>query len=322
MVTFVFGVEDMARLRFAISPMWELTASLRALIDPSAAGLHLPWIESLKGQLGGIDLLPAMRLVPLGGYIPDFIAPPPNGPLEELPDQLDAVRYTQPKEVKREIGIAYRDKPLPAELEPMLAHPKREVARLADTFDAYWQRALEPHWPRIRALLQADIEYRAKQLTQGGPAAVFADLHGTVHWRGDRLEVDQKHEEVLELAGRGLLLLPTVFVWGRPMVITDDPWWPTLVYPARGVGTLWESGPTTPDALAALLGKTRAALLTALDAPRSTTEIARRLGVSAGGASQHLSVLRDGGLVVGRRDGRSVLYVRTQLADALVRGDA
>src|SRR3954468_11076197 len=105
MITFVFGVEDMARLRFAISPMWELTASLRALIDPAAAGLHLPWIESMKGRLGGIDLMPAVRLVPLRDYVPDFIAPPPNGPLEELSDQLERVRNTNPKEVKREIGI-------------------------------------------------------------------------------------------------------------------------------------------------------------------------------------------------------------------------
>jgi hypothetical protein len=322
MVTFVFGVEDMARLRFAISPMEELTGSLRALLDPAAAGLHLPWIESGRGQLGGIDLMPALRLVPLAGYIPDFIAPPPTSPFETLDDQLELVRGSDPKTVKTELGWAYKNRPLPAELEPMLAHPKREVGRLADSFAAYWDRALAPHWDRLTALLQADIEYRAKQLTQGGPAAVFADLHGSVHWREDRLEIDQKHTDVVDLAGRGLMLLPSAFIWGRPLVIVDEPWLPALVYPARGVGTLWESAPTTPEALAALVGRTRASLLTALDAPRSTTEIARRLGVSAGGVSQPLSVLRDGGLVVGRREGRSVLYVRTQLADALVRGAA
>jgi hypothetical protein len=322
MVTYVFGVEDMARLRFAISPMEELAGSLRALIDPAAAGLHLPWIESVKGRLGGLDLMPAIRLVPLHTYVPDFIAPPPNSPFERLDDQLELVRGSDPKTVKKELGWAYKGRPLARELEPRMAHPKREVARLADTFAEYWDRALAPHWDRINALLQADIEYRAKQLTQGGPAAVFADLHGSVQWRGDRLEINQKHQDTIELGGRGLLLVPSAFLWGRPLVISDEPWLPTVIYPARGVGTLWESGPTTPEALAALVGKTRASLLTALEAPRSTTEIARRLGVSPGGVSQHLSVLRDGGLVVSRRDGRSVLYVRTQLADALVRGAA
>jgi hypothetical protein len=311
----------MARLRFAISPMWELVSSLRALIDPSRAALHLPWIEGLKGNLGGLDLLPAITMVPAGGYVPDFLAPPPGTPLGEFHDELAAVRKTPVERIRRELGFAFQRKVPPA-VQPLLDHPRREVNRLADTFEGYWERAIEPHWPRIRALLQADIEYRARQLTEGGPAAVFRDLHGAVRWRGDRLEVDQHHRELLELGGRGLLLMPTVFVWGRPMTITDPPWQPTLVYPARGIGTLWEAGTTSPAALAALLGRTRASLLAALDAPRSTTELARRLGVSAGGVSQHMGVLKDGGLVVGRRDGRSVLYVRTQLADALVRGDA
>jgi hypothetical protein len=49
-------------------------------------------------------------------------------------------------------------------------------------------------------------------------------------------------------------------------------------------------------------------VLLALDRPRSTTDIARALGVTAGGASQHLAVLRDAGLVHGHRVGRVVLY--------------
>jgi len=44
------------------------------------------------------------------------------------------------------------------------------------------------------------------------------------------------------------------------------------------------------------------------------------MGVSPGGVSQHLTVLRDAGLVSSQREGRSVLYVRTPLADGLVRG--
>ena len=55
MVRFVFAVEDLARTRFAISPMWELVGSLTALRDPSTAALHLPWLRSLSpsGPVGG-----------------------------------------------------------------------------------------------------------------------------------------------------------------------------------------------------------------------------------------------------------------------------
>jgi DNA-binding transcriptional ArsR family regulator len=89
------------------------------------------------------------------------------------------------------------------------------------------------------------------------------------------------------------------------------------------VATLWESGgERTPRALAAVIGQTRAALLAELDAPRSTTDVALLVGITPGGASQHIGALRQAGLVAGRRAGRSVLYVRTPLADALVAGGA
>ena len=57
-----------------------------------------------------------------------------------------------------------------------------------------------------------------------------------------------------------------------------------------------------------------------IEAPRSTTELAERLALSAATTSHHLGALRDAGLVTSRRDGRVVLYVRTPLGDALVAG--
>ena len=65
------------------------------------------------------------------------------------------------------------------------------------------------------------------------------------------------------------------------------------------------------------MGRRRAELLTALATPASTTDLARRTGVTAGAVSQHLGVLRACGLVTGHRMGRRVLYVRTPAGDAL-----
>jgi biotin operon repressor len=319
MVIYELGVEDLARTHFAISPLFELAQSLRALVQPSRATLHLPWIEDLRGKLGGIDLLPAIELVPPRGYAPDFIAPPPSTPLASIQDELDLVRRTSPARVRKEIGIRFSGKRVPAAVQPLLDHPRRELHRLCDTFAAYWQRAIEPHWPRIEALLRADIEHHGRRLAAGGADALFRDLHHGVAWHGNELRVQGTWTQRVVPGGQGLLLVPSAFAWQRPMTVTDPPWQPTVVYPARGVATLWERPPTSPEALSALLGRTRANLLTTLDAPRSTTELARRLGISAGGVSQHLGVLRAGGLVTARREGRSVLYVRTPLADALVR---
>ncbi|MCQ0004429.1 ArsR/SmtB family transcription factor [Actinomadura madurae] len=108
-------------------------------------------------------------------------------------------------------------------------------------------------------------------------------------------------------------------MWPHVSVMVP-PYQPMLSYPPRGVATLWETGPPgddRADALAALIGRRRAELLTALATPASTTDLARRAGVTAGAVSQHLGVLRACGLVSGHRLGRRVLYVRTPAGDAL-----
>ena len=104
------------------------------------------------------------------------------------------------------------------------------------------------------------------------------------------------------------------------MLVTDPKWQPTIVYPARGVGDAVGAGPARrrPTRSARCSGKVRAGVLMALDRPRSTTDLARALGVSAGGVSQHLSVLREAGLVHGHRVGRVVLYLRSPAGDGLV----
>jgi DNA-binding transcriptional ArsR family regulator len=202
-----------------------------------------------------------------------------------------------------------------------LADPEGRLAQLADVLDAYWQRAIAPAWPRIRAFLEADIAHRARLLAEQGAAPLLAGLHPGVAFAGDRLDVTSVHEATVELDGRGLVLVPSAFAWERPATIDLSPWQPTLAYPARGIATLWEQAPATPVALARLLGATRASVLAALDGPCSTTELAQRLEMSPAGVSHHLVTLRDAGLVCGRREGRALLYARTATADALLDGD-
>src|SRR3954454_9705026 len=101
MATYAFGIDDLARLRFAISPMWEVVASLRRLRDPAGAGIHLPWITGLRdGRLAGVDLNVALRLTPPRGYVPDFLSPPPTTPLARCEDEIDLVPATKPDEVR------------------------------------------------------------------------------------------------------------------------------------------------------------------------------------------------------------------------------
>jgi len=103
MVEYVFTLDDLARLRFAISPPWELVTSLRALRQPSSAGLHLEWVRSVRGTLGGLDLRPALALLGRADYTPDFLTPPPESPLASIADGLEQIRGTPVAQVRREV---------------------------------------------------------------------------------------------------------------------------------------------------------------------------------------------------------------------------
>jgi DNA-binding transcriptional ArsR family regulator len=324
MVVFVFDAEDLARTRFALSPIWELCTSLRLLRDAELAAMHIPWVRDALPTAHRMGLRTALALLPPRGYIPDFITPPPTGPLTPIEDELERVRRTTPAQVRHDLEVLvgqHRMRRLPEALEPLMAHPRRELGLLVDRMAEFWQATLAERWPRIRALLDADLGHRARRLTEGGPVHLFADLNHAVSWHGRELRIDQPYEARIELGGRGLLLVPSAFQWQRPGSISTPPWQPTLMYPARGVAALWEPpAQRGPAALGRVLGRTRADLLAELETPQTTTDLAARFQLRPGGVSQHLTALRDAGLVSATRQGRAVLYVRTAVGDALLTG--
>jgi len=318
MLVMRFERSDLARLRFAISPLVELHRSVRALEDPGAQALHLPWIVTTRREVAGLDLDLLRALAPPRVYTPDFIHPPPTTPLAELEDEIAEMIATPPDHVRREICRAYRRAGVPRILQPFLDDPSAAVAGLAELLREYWRRALAPHWDRLRSLLEGDVLYRARRLADLGAQGLFADMHPELSFEDGELRVEKPFEVNVALGGRGLLFVPSAFAWPLLVAITEPPWQPTLIYPTRGVGALWDPEQLPqPEALRALLGERRASVLGALDVPRSTIELARRLGVSPGSVSQHLGVLRMAGLVDGHRVGRNVLYVRSPTGDKL-----
>lgn len=270
-----------------------------------------------SGGLGGFEdlMIPELAAVLRGRhYVTEFLSPPPDSPETSVEAQLEAVRRTPPEQVALELGMVDADlRVLPS--DPAVA---RDV--LADQLEIVWRRLISPWWPRFREVLAADIRHRTRVLGEHGVAAVFEGLHPRVRVAGDSVLVDVVARERLELDRRGLLLVPGVFTWPSVGVVTVPPWQPTLLYPARGVGELWTARTEPPDALAGVLGRTKATLLTALDRPASTAELAERLGLAAGTVSAHLTALRAAGLAASARSGHRVLYRRTELGDALCAG--
>jgi Helix-turn-helix domain len=322
MIEYKFGPEDLARVRFAISPMWETAAAIRALRNPSVASLHLPWVKRIRPHLKGMDLSLPLALLPRKGYIADFLTPPPVSPLMSFEDELEVVRATEPDQVRNDVDILISGGNDREPLQPFLDDPAGAVERLGDALAGFWEVALERDWPRVQSLLEADILYRSRLLTEGGLDLLFSDLHGEVGWGGNVLTIKCECAiPELELGGRGLVLVPSAFSPHKTAAMTEEPWQPTVIYPARGVALLWEEAEAAPDALAKVVGRSRAALLADLSAPRTTTDLAQRLDMTPGGVSQHLSALKDSGFVTARRNGRTVLYCRSELADQFVAVD-
>jgi DNA-binding transcriptional ArsR family regulator len=131
------------------------------------------------------------------------------------------------------------------------------------------------------------------------------------------------------LDGRGIKLVPSVFVGQTPGLHenpNDELDVPRLILPATSDGTgyptghahLWDGPRPRGAALAALVGRTRAAVLRTIADGCTTTELAERVGISLAAASQHASVLRGAGLITTRRQGQAVLHVLTPLGTELL----
>jgi DNA-binding transcriptional ArsR family regulator len=120
--------------------------------------------------------------------------------------------------------------------------------------------------------------------------------------------------------GEGLTLTPSLFTRHVSAPISAEVA-PLLIYPSRGVGTVWNPGSLpTAAALERVVGAVRGRLLRLLDTPASATQLAVRLGVTTSAVNQQLRALHAAGLLTSARHGRSVLYLRSDLGDALTVG--
>ncbi|MET8625113.1 ArsR family transcriptional regulator [Kitasatospora sp. NPDC004669] len=325
MISFELDVEDLADTRFALSPLHETVLSLRVLQDPGLSALHLPWRRSTLERLGALDTGLLMSLVARRRTLPDVLTSASEGFAPSFAEELALVRRAPTAEVRHDLRLAHAPDTLPEALRDALAEDDEVVLGLRDAIcellRQYWTVAVEPLWPQLRLVLEADMTYRARQLALGGARLLFADMHPDLCWEAGVLHIDRMigHHRVAP-SGRGLLLLPSVFAHRpAPPVSPDVP--PRLVYPSRGVATLWDAPPTPdPTALTSLLGAPRARLLMLLEEPLPTVELARRLRVTPSAVSRHLRVLYGTGLLARARDGRQVLYRRSALGDQLVAG--
>ena len=312
---------DLLTVRFAVSPVWETQAAVQALADERGRSYHEPWLLLVRARAARLDLAPLPAVLPRRGYVPDFLTPPPRTARPGLGGQLAEIRATEPAQVARELERCREtadDEPYRRLLTSLLADPERARDQLAARLHEAWASLVAPFWVRIRTLLDRDVEERSRALAQHGLRRVLDELHPKLRWTRRGLSLADRDGRTVEVGERGFLLMPSAYLWPHVAAIVEEPWLPTIIYPAAGIAGLWQAPAAPPGALGRLLGRTRAVVLAALDQPLSTTALAAATELSPAGVSRHLLALRDARLVSAARHGHEVRYRRTELGSALL----
>jgi DNA-binding transcriptional ArsR family regulator len=327
MITLVLSLPDALRYRFVVSPLGEVVLLARAIAMPDSFSQGAPaaWLRrhdlARRRLVRESDLRPLLAVLAAGPYFPDFLTPTPSSVLGELERELAQVRATEEDRVRLEVErtIAQYEALDPA-VDERLRQPGA-AALLADLLASVWEALVAPSWPRIRDVLERDILYRSRSLARGGLASLFAGLAPLVTLDEPNVRVRCGGcDSTRAVGGHGLQLRPSAFIWPHAAATLDESQPAEIFYPARGVAALFSEGHRHDGALGALIGSTRAQILSLLAEPMHTSAVARLIGRSPGNVADHLKALRSSGLIERARVGRHVIYSRTALGDALFVG--
>ena len=316
------SVDLLARASFRRSPMAEVVAGLRALrhpVDPAEREFRDTHRDAFVAMLGshpdraavlGASYRERTRDTP--GWAADYLGFPPRSASETYEDELARVAAV-PEGRMREYLAETIGHPLPASFDDI-----DTVAAATGLLDWVWTNAIADDWPRRARLIDADIVARTAVLAGQGWAATVAGLGQQREWLADgrlRINVYDLPDRVLP-AGAELSFVPTLGAGNWSGWDDDDRY--AVFYPISGR----LAGPSAgrPDGLERLIGHNRATILRLLAEPASTTALVAQSGLPLGAVGNHLAVLLSSGLILRRRSGRSVLYWRSALGEALAAG--
>ncbi|MGV9329250.1 DUF5937 family protein [Streptosporangium sandarakinum] len=328
------------RLRFAASPLAELTAMLHVLAEPG----HHPQFAGWAGDVwAGLRPELAERLREAEflwrSSRADFLVPArPRPTLAEELDDVDRiddetyvtaalittcgsnrVHFAAPSPLadatarERALDLAQARGALQeAFAERLLADPAAVRARVRHTLEQCAEAFFDAAWTGVAARLATDLRLKNDLLKRQGIEAALASVSGAVTLApdGNGIVVDKLQDNATTAHDGAVTFLPSVF--GRPhLVVVHAPGWrPVVQYPVA------EAGPSEPVSLEtvtlrleALAHPVRLRLLRTLArGPHTTGELAHAWGLSPPEVSRHLAVLRRAGLLTARRHGRHVRH--------------
>jgi hypothetical protein len=319
-----FTGQDLARTRVADAPipMTELNGAARVLQDRSQPVRLDAWRRRTWAKFPAQARM-ALSLIPPVGWA--FGGPARVGKPEELLEQMRAMPR---KDIKAQVSYG-------AELGvPSWAYQMADDTALyqqfVDGLASLYAVLLGPYEAQLADLFAADRTVRMRQFLDGGIERLLTQANPRwMRWNPPVLEIRMANgiDYDLHLEGQGILLMPSMF-GTRSFVTSDAGPQPIVTYPAghdqplRRLTTFVPEHATSKSssAVSALLGRTRAAVLTTVaEHPGcSTKELAALAGIAPASASEHATVLRKAGLINTIRHRNTAIHSPTDLGIALL----
>ena len=328
------------RLRFAVSPLAELTAMLHVLAEPGHHPQLAGWAADVWGGLRP-ELAERLREAEFlwRSSRADFLVPAaPRPTLAEELDDVDRiddetyvtaalvttcgnnrVHFAGPSPLsdaaarERALDLAQARGALQeAFAERLLANPAAVRARVRHTLERCAGAFFDAAWRGVAGRLATDLRLKNDLLERHGAGAALASVSGAVTLApdGTSIVVDKLQDSATTARDTGVTFLPSVF--GRPHLVAIHArgWRPVVQYPVA------EPGPSAPVSLEtvtlrleALAHPVRLRLLRTLArGPHTTGELAHAWELTPPEVSRHLAVLRRAGLLTSQRHGRYVRY--------------
>jgi DNA-binding transcriptional ArsR family regulator len=314
-----FTTDDVARVRVAAEPdpLWETVISVFRLRKPGPDLVFGPWRRHAVRATRRSDLSLLGPLVHQT-YFPDFLTPAEGA--ASLSGALDALVSTPVSRLRTDMArLARTGTPMTSWMGRLADGDPGTLRQLAGALRSHHEAVVTPFGADARAQVDADRARRARVFLDEGTEGLLNSFRPMMRWESPVLQVDVPQHRDLHLNGRGLLLVPSYLSVGTPDVLFDPELPPVLVYPIEHcLGRSVAAG----AALSALIGPTRTAVLESTADGRTTSELARRVGVSRASVSQHTAVLRDARLIQTVRVGKAVVHSLTPLGSALLSGQA
>jgi biotin operon repressor len=325
MIHIHFANHTHIHVRFAFSPLLETTLSYHRLQYPRQDAVYAQWLDETRQALHGMEFAFMDALILPRYYMADFLTPTPTAPRTDFEAELQSVLATPPDVVRESVRQAIEFDGTSEIREYFLAYPSEALYCLVEEMRAYWQRTLSLYWSRLLPVLENDVLYRARVLAIEGTESVLHSLDKRVLYAPGVLTLDKHYkgsgacdDYVAQTTNNLLYLIPSAFSFNSLSWQITEPWHPALYYGTRGTG-LWHSAPPPNNAaLEITLGEARARIFMALSDPTSTSELARKLHLTDGAVSQHLTLLRQAGLIESQRSGYRVYHRLSQRGTQLM----